>query len=213
MTSKEMRESPLFMRNGFEPVGKWGIPLIRKQPLIASDIRMIASSNTRTHEREDNLDCGVYFMVDDYRFTGVYHNPKRTLKKYTQYAFLLSPDFSLYADMNLWRQMESVAWNRWCGAYWQENDLTVYATISWSTARSYEFCFDGVEQNAVVAVGMNGCKSHNKPNFMRGYDAMLERLQPEAILCIGNPFPEMRGNIIRVAYEEKRKSIKRKAAH
>jgi hypothetical protein len=62
------------------------------------------------------------------------------------FAFLLTPDFSTYADMDLWRQLESVAKNRWVSAYWQSNGLTVVPTISWSTPRSFEFCFDGVEQ-------------------------------------------------------------------
>ena len=33
MTSKSMRDNPLFMRNNFDSVGKWGIPLIKKQEL------------------------------------------------------------------------------------------------------------------------------------------------------------------------------------
>ena len=67
-------------------------------------------------------------------------NVERTFKKYAQYNFLLSPDFSTYTDMNLWRQLESVAKNRWVGAYWQDNGLTVIPTISWSTPRSFDFC-------------------------------------------------------------------------
>ena len=109
--------------------------------------------------------------------------------------------------MPLWRQIENVAKNRWCGAYWQSQGLTVYPTVSWGLAPAYDFCFDGIEQNAVVAVGMIGCK-RNKPNFMRGYDAMLERLDPSAIICFGSPFAEMRGNIIPVDYLSSRKVVR-----
>lgn len=31
MTSKTMRDNPLFMRNKFETTGKWGLSLIQKQ--------------------------------------------------------------------------------------------------------------------------------------------------------------------------------------
>lgn len=91
-------------------------------------------------------------------------HPERSLKKYSQYAFLLSPDFSTYADMDLWRQLESVAKNRWVGAYWQSKGLTVIPTISWSTARSYDFCFDGVEKmplllSAHLGVDGQSCNS------------------------------------------------------
>ena len=39
--------------------------------------------------------------------------------------------------------------------------MKVIPTISWSGARSYEFCFDGVEKGSIVAVGMIGCKRAN----------------------------------------------------
>ena len=64
-----------------------------------------------------------------------------------------------------------------------------------------------MEKNAVVAVGMIGCK-RNKLTFMRGYDAMLERLEPQAIICFGSPFAEMRGNIIPVDYLSSRKVVR-----
>ena len=126
----------MFMRNGFETVGKWGIPLMKKQPIDTDNLRLIACSDTKSNDRKENRLCGVHFFVDDYRFSGIFDNPERTFPKYAQYAFLLSPDFSLYADMDLWRQMESVAKNRWCGAYWQSRGQTAIPSISWSTARS-----------------------------------------------------------------------------
>ena len=205
MTSKEMRVNPLFLRNEFEGSGKWGIPLIKKQPLISGEIHMIASSNTRSHDAPDNCRCGVYFAVDDYRFTAIYRNPEKSFNKYSQYAFLLTPDFSTYVEMKPWRQLESVAHSRWCGAWWQSKGKTVYPMLTWSTPESYSFCFDAIEKNAVVAVGMNGCKNNNKIGFLRGYNAMLERLEPETIICIGSPFPEMQGNLIVIEHHESRR--------
>ena len=120
---------------------------------------------------------------------------------------LLTPDFSTYADMNLWRQIESVAKNRWVGAYWQSNGLTVVPTISWSTPRSFDFCFDGVEQNAVVAVSTVGCR-RSKASFLCGYEAMLNKLNPKTIICFGEPFLEMKGNIVFVDYRTSRKVVR-----
>ncbi|MCR5727059.1 MAG: DUF4417 domain-containing protein [Lachnospiraceae bacterium] len=207
MTSVNMREDPLFMRNTFESTGKWDIPLVRKQDIPLDNIRLIACSDTRTNDNDVNKLNGVHFFVDDYRFTGIYDHPERSLNKYSQYAFLLTPDFSTYSEMNLWRQLESVAMNRWCGAYWQSKGLLVVPTITWSTPRSYDFCFDGVEHNAIVAIGMIGCKK-NHLGFMRGYNAMLEKISPATILCLGSPFPEMEGNIISVDYRNSRKVVR-----
>lgn len=207
MTSLGMRKSDLFMRNNFPTIGKWQIPVVRKQELSTNNISLVACSDTRSNDTEENKKRGVHFFVDDYRFKGIYDNPEKTLNRYSQYAFLLTPDYSTYSDMCLWRQIESVAHSRWVGAYWQSKGLTVIPTISWGDARSYSFCFDGVEQDAVVAVGMIGCKS-NKLSFMRGYNAMLEKLSPSAIICFGNPFEEMLGNIIAVDYLSTRKVVR-----
>ena len=202
-----MRDNPLFMRNSFATTGKWGIPLVKKQELTTENIMLVACSDTRANDNEANKKKGVHFFVDDYRFSGIYDNPERTLERYSQYAFLLTPDFSTYSDMDLWRQLESVAKNRWVGAYWQSKGRIVIPTVSWSTPRSFEFCFDGVEQHATVAISTLGCKKA-KIDFMRGYEVMLEKLRPEAIICFGDPFSEMQGNLLVVDYRESRKVVR-----
>ena len=116
-TSKNMRLNPLFMRNQYPVCGQWGIPLIKKQNLDLSNIQLIACSDTRSNDNETNKQRGVHFFVDDYRFESIYRNPAKSLRKFSQYAFLLSPDYSIYSDMNPWRQLESIAHSRWCGAY------------------------------------------------------------------------------------------------
>lgn len=207
MTSKSMRDNPLFMRNNFKSIGKWGIPFINKQELNTDEIMLVACSDTRKNDIVENKAKGVHFFVDDYRFQGVYDNPDRTFERYSQYAFLLSPDFFTYSDMDLWRQLENVSKNRWVGAYWQSKGLTVIPTVSWGLSQSYDFCFDGVEKGSIVAVGMVGCKQ-SKLHFMRGYSEMLKRIEPEKIICFGEPFKEMEGNIITVDYRESRKVVR-----
>ncbi|MBR0146124.1 MAG: DUF4417 domain-containing protein [Eubacterium sp.] len=207
MKSVNMRKDPLFMRNTFKSVGKWDIPLVRKQTIDLTNVKVIACSDTKANDNDINKQNGVHFFVDDYRFSGIYNHPEKSLDKYAQYAFLLTPDFSTYAEMNLWRQIESVAMNRWCGAFWQSKGLTVIPTVSWSTARSYDFCFDGIEYGSVVAIGMIGCK-RNRLGFMRGYTAMLEKINPDSILCLGTPFPEMEGNVISIDYLNSRKVVR-----
>ena len=206
-SSKNMRESSVFMRNSYLGCGQWDIPVVKKQKMDLSDVHLIAYSDIRLNDNAMNRKCGVHFFIDDYRFEGVYRNPEKSLSKLSQYAFLLTPDYSTYADMQQWRQIESVAHSRWCGAYWQSKGLQVVSSVSWSTPRSYNFCFDGIEQGGTVAIGMIGCK-RAKGAFMHGYNEMLERLKPENIIVFGNPFPEMTGNIIQVDYLSSRKVVR-----
>ena len=194
-----MRKDPLFMRNNFISVGKWGFSLIKNQDIDLTNLQLIASSNTKANDSSYNKAKGVHHYVDDYRFNSIYDHPQRSLARYSQYRLLISPEYSTFADMDLWRQIESTGKNRWVGAYWQSQGLKVIPSICWSTPRSYEFCFDGVELGGTVAIGMIECKT-NKKGFMHGYDAMLERINPSAIVILGTPFAEMRGNIISVPY-------------
>lgn len=198
-TSKQMRSDPLFMRTGYEGQGPWEIPLIHRQAIDLTDLSLIACCDTRANDSASHRRCGVHFFVDDYRFNCVYRDPAKSLSKFRQYYFLLTPDYSTYGEMDLWRQLESIAHSRWCGAYWQEHGLTVIPTVSWSTPSSYSFCFDGIEKHAIIAIGMIGCKG-SKSQFMHGYMTMLARLEPEAIICYGTPFPEMQGPLIVVDY-------------
>ena len=72
----------------------------------------------------------------------------------------------------------------------------------------YEWHGHGMgEKGCVVAVGMIGCK-HTKIGFLRGYTSMLERIEPSAIICFGEPFAEMQGNIIAVNYLDSRKVVR-----
>ena len=91
MTSLDMRENHLFMRNGFDVTGKWDIPVIKKQDIPLDNVRLIAYSDTKQNDRPENTACGVHFFIDDYRFTGIYNNPERSIEKLSQYAFLLTP--------------------------------------------------------------------------------------------------------------------------
>lgn len=84
--------------------------------------------------------------------------------------------------------------NRWCGAYWQSLGKQVIPTIEWGDEQSYEFCFDGVEKGSVVAVSTYE-REDTENEYMPGYNKMLEVIQPATIICYGEPFDKMKGNI------------------
>lgn len=206
-SSKTKRTNPLFLRNQFVGDGKFGIPIVKKQDISLENLSLIACSDTQNNASENSKKSGVHFFVDDYRFEGIYKNPEKSLRKYSQYAFLLTPDYSTYSEMNTWRQIESVAHSRWVGAFWQNQGLNVIPTVTWSTPTSFEFCFDGIEKNSIVAIGMIGCKK-NRSAFMSGYNEMLRRIDPVSIICFGKPFDDMQGNIVSVDYLQSRKVVR-----
>ncbi len=186
------------VRNEFEMVGKYDIPIIHKDKIDLEKIKLYSYSNTKYNDIK-NRHKTIHFFIHDYRFDGVYENCEYAVEKLKQYYALCSPDFSLYMDMPILLQMYSTFKNRYCGAYFQSLGIKVIPTISWSDERSFEFCFDGIEKGCIVAVSTHGnhkCKSE----FLLGYQKMLEKIEPSAIICYGKPFKEMTGNIVTFPY-------------
>lgn len=206
MTSDAMRHDEKFMRNSYGSAGFLNFSKVIAQNISLEDLKLLSYSDTKKNDIL-NKHCAVHFFIDDYRFESVYKYPEKNLEKLSQYRFLISPDFSVYADMPRWRQIESVAKSRWCGAYWQSKGMIVVPCVSWSDTRSFDFCFDGIPKKATVAIGMNGCK-HSRLGFLNGYNAMLKTLSPTSIICLGKPYPEMDGNIVSIKFSDARKAVR-----
>lgn len=86
------------------------------------------------------------------------------------------------------------------GAYWQNNGITAIPTISWSDKASFDWCFDGEPVGGVVAISSVGTQMNENACrlFMAGYNEMLKRLDPSAIIFYGTVPKECKGNIIQL---------------
>ena len=181
------------VRNEFKCAGKYNLPIIRKQQIDLGQIDLISFTKTKSDDKE-NQNKTIHFFTYDWLFDVVYDSPEKAAERLKQYHAVLTPDFSMYTDMPLALQIHSTFKNRWCGAYWQSIGLRVIPTIEWGDERSFEFCFDGIEQGSVVAVSTYRREDY-KDLFMAGYNKMLQVIKPVAIICFGIPFKEMQGNI------------------
>ena len=195
------------VRNEFKGVGKYGMPLIKRQNIDLDKIELLAFTKTK-HNDEENQNKTIHFFTYDWNFQSVYEKPEESLEKLDQYYALLTPEFSTYKDMPLARQIDSVFKNRWCGAFWQKQGMIVIPTISWGSIPCLEFCFDGIEKGSVVAVSTY-TREDNKDDFMLGYNKMLEIIEPSAIICYGTPFSEMKGKIKAIDPFNKEELIKK----
>ena len=96
--------------------GKYDMPIIKKQDIDVDKIQFLSYTNTKLNDTE-NLDKTVHFFTYDWKFEKVYQKAQTEVEKLSQYYCLLSPDFSIFTNMPLALQIESVFKNRWCGAY------------------------------------------------------------------------------------------------
>lgn len=202
------RTSQMMLRNQFPGEGPFKIPVIPKSEFSDDefrDLRLIGFDRTRI-EDENNLNWMVHFFLYDYKFERVWKEPDRDIERLRRYRAVLTPDFSMYLEMNPTIQLYNTFRNRWCGAYFQSKGLRVIPTVNWGDENTFDFCFLGVPKGSTVAVSTymvseHGNRCDQKEFFMKGYNEMLRRIEPERIVCYNTPFPEMTGNIVFVDYE------------
>lgn len=152
--------------------------------------RWLAPYRTRVRNVTEAAQGCLHFYLDDYRFETVWLRPIQSLPGLAHFGTVITPDFSLCTNWPIAAQIWSVYRSRWCGAYWQSQGLRVVPSIGWSTPKSYDFCFLGVPKGSAVSIATTGLgrgtRSKKALRFFRlGFEAMLDRLQPETILCYG----------------------------
>ncbi len=202
------RTSPLFLRNQFKGKGKLQMPVIPKFQIQSddfNDLLLIGFDKISANDTE-HFNRMVHFSLYDYKFERVWKKPNVDLEKLKCYRAVLSPDFSMYIEMAPVLQLYNTFRNRWCGAYFASKEIRVIPTVSWGDENTFEFCFDGIEKGSTVAVSTYMVSEHDnrqdqKEFFLKGYNEMLRRIEPEKIICYNTPFPEMQGNIVFVDYD------------
>ena len=204
------RTNQLFLRNQFdkEGDGKYKIPNIPKPRLNDDDfleLMLLGFDRTKVDETEHNNRI-VHFFLYDYKFEGIWKNPDNYIEKLKPYKAVLSPDFSMYCEMNPTIQLYNTFRNRFCGAYLASKGIKVIPTVSWGNENTFDFCFLGIAKGSTVAVSTYMVSEHGnhkdqKEFFLKGYNEMLKQIEPERIICYNTPFPEMKGNILFVDYD------------
>ena len=181
----------------FQGVGDFDIPQITptyEQP----DGEFIPANYAKTEKNRGNKI--VHCFVDDYQIARFWNNPDSYIKILSQFKAVLSPDFSTYTDMPLAMQIYNHYRKHWVAKYWQTHGILVYPTISWGNEQSYDWCFCGEPVGGVVAVSSVGTQKNETGRrlFLRGYEEMMNRLKPSAVVFYGSVPKECFGNIINI---------------
>ncbi|MDD3323396.1 MAG: DUF4417 domain-containing protein [Paludibacter sp.] len=93
------------VRNEFKTIGKYGIPLIKKQNIDLNKIEPWYYVKTKLND-EEYKNKTIHFFTYDWNFEAAYNKPEATLQKLDQYYALLTPEFSTYTDMR-WRKSKT----------------------------------------------------------------------------------------------------------
>lgn len=153
----------------------------------------------RAHKTLKRKDCDYFkdvfvcFYEDDYKFDGVRTSiwlyPWLAYRVLKHYKGIITPDFSTYQDfpypLKLWNTFRMRAFGYWAGT----QGLEVINNVRWGTPETYDYCFDGIERNSVVAIGTVGGSPKrlvDRKRFEEGLDEMMKRLSPKTIIVYGS---------------------------
>lgn len=174
-----------------------GIPSLQPQRFdLPADFRLLPY-RSRLDRLDPNRDL-CHFYLDDYRFESTWTRLDVGARHVAGYFATLTPDFSLYPDWPIAAQLWNTYRSRWLGRFWQEGGLRVIPTVNWSDWRSFAFCFEGIPLGQLLSIGTADCRrAHVQRRFDLGLWAMLERLQPRALIVYGHLQPRHRRRIER----------------
>lgn len=152
---------------------------------------------------------GIHCFVDDYKINRTFTRAAEVCRSLQQYTCVVAPDFTLYVDAPRALNVYSLYMNRWVTSYWQHNGVHTIPSASWAGADSFSYCFDGLSEGGVIAVGhvAVGRDKSEKKLYRSGIEALVERKHPDTLLVYGFPLGFNPG--VKVIYIDCRLSMMR----
>lgn len=188
---------------GSNDCGKFDIPKIEPVYELPKVRRHIEFDYCK-RVRENHKDLAVHFFEDDYKFERAWTCPDRYGEMLSKFAYIIGPDFSVYADFPYPVRLYNFYRNNWLAKYWQAcYNMIVVPTVMWGEEDTWDWCFDSYPKHSIVAVSNVGsCKSKSERDyFANGYNEMLRRLEPSKVLFFTRNFAEFPGNIEYIRWE------------
>ena len=171
----------------YEHTNELGIPDMLKSNLTKDDIidSKLQGFNYCLQEKHPQ-DIGVHFFLHDYQFERVWRYPDRYTECLRKFKYVLSPDFSPYADMPPVLRQFNIYRNRWCGRYWQDNGIEVIPTFTIGDENDFEICKQGISADSIVATSTMGeGRWGDYQQFKYMWDKFIDELQPSIVILYG----------------------------
>lgn len=183
----------------FPGVGEYDIPEMLPTHIDnLQDIPLQGFNYALKEKHPENI--GVHFFLHDYQFERVWNYPDRYTEILKRFAFVLSPDFSMYYDTPRAIQIFNLYRNRWCGRYWQEYGIKVIPTIrlNYKDEKLFTECCNGIPKHSTIAISTMGeGRWGNFSDITSNWECIVNKLEPETILLYGKDLSEkLSGNIV-----------------
>lgn len=172
----------------FETDNKYGFPIVKtSEDFEVSDL---IPFNLCKQKKKEDLDKGVHFFLDDYKFEQIWTRPRDYIQMFSEYGNIVSPTFSIWSNQPYALNLFNMYRSRWCTRFFQEMGVNVLVDVRWSDESSYDYAFSGIEKNTPVIVNTVGTKYlDNRKMFIEGFYEMLRVLEPNKLFVYGEYMP------------------------
>ena len=172
----------------FETDNKYGFPEVKTSENF--EVEDLIPFNLCKNRHKEDLNKGVHFFLDDYKFEQIWTRPRDYIKLFQDYGNIVSPTFSIWSNQPYALNIFNMYRSRWCTRFFQEFGINVLVDVRWSDEKSYDFAFSGIEKNTPVIVNTVGTKYlDNRKMFRDGFYEMLKVLEPNKLYVYGEYLP------------------------
>lgn len=138
--------------------------------------------------------------------SSIWFYPRKAYDILRHFKGIITPDFSTYQDfpdpIKRWNTYRMRAFGHWHGNVCKKQ---VVNNVRWGTEETFGYCFDGIEENSIVAIGTVGGSPRrlaDRERFERGLFEMAKKLKPRCIIVYGSAgypfFDKLRRKGIRI---------------
>lgn len=133
----------------------------------------------------------IHFFIDDYLFECLWNNPMRYLPMLKSFEGVIGTDFSQMGNMPYPQRLWNSYRNRLLGQWMQQRGINYIHNVTWSLPDSYDYSFNDLPINSIIAINSNGISGSSCSKYLwyKGYEEVLSRLQPSAIVRYGTKMP------------------------
>lgn len=138
-------------------------------------------------------DAFVCFYCDDNRFdgkNGIWANPRKAYGILNHFGGIICPDFSTYLDfpipLKVWNTYRMNAFGYWYGTICKKK---VINNARWGTEETFHYCFDGIRDGDIVAIGTVGSGLNsiiNRPIFENGLRKLIVEKHIRFLIIYGS---------------------------
>lgn len=169
----------------------YGMDFVNGMPIVSPyngslDFKLVPYTKRNRHSGKGDA---VHFFLNDYEIKSVWNHLERTTHDLFKFDVLFAPDFSVFVndDMFIHTNKTGIYRSRFIAAYWQRCGYNVIPVASWGDVNSLKYCFEGLPEDSVIAVGGIGHMHCSAAKRLWHYaiDQLVETKHPSTLIVYG----------------------------